>query len=152
KLTGHQGWVGRIALTPDGSLLLSSGPDRLLRLWDANALKELAVLDGHQTGGPAPAISPHGGRAASARSQRLMLWNLRTRKGVQTSVVKDVTALAFTPDGNHVLTVKPGDNDLTVWSGHTLKEVGRREADGWFNGGLQFTRDGKHLIGKGDQG
>ena len=43
-LRGHNGWIGRIAWSPDGRMLASPSADKTIRLWDAEADECLRTL------------------------------------------------------------------------------------------------------------
>src|SRR5262245_25280917 len=63
---GHQDSVWALAVSPDGSRLLSSGGDRTVRLWDVETGRELGQLKGHKHWGVfCVAFSPDGRRAAA---------------------------------------------------------------------------------------
>ncbi|NJN75049.1 MAG: WD40 repeat domain-containing protein [Synechococcaceae cyanobacterium RL_1_2] len=55
ELTGHSGWILAVALSADGSRLVSGGSDRQLKLWDLAQKRELVTLQGH--GHPIQAIA-----------------------------------------------------------------------------------------------
>lgn len=44
-LTGHQGGITAIALSSDGNTLVSSGRDRVLRVWDLEAREPIFVIE-----------------------------------------------------------------------------------------------------------
>lgn len=46
ELTGHDGPVLKIDLSPDGKLLVSSSGDGTVRIWDLTKRKELRSIDG----------------------------------------------------------------------------------------------------------
>jgi WD40 repeat protein/tRNA A-37 threonylcarbamoyl transferase component Bud32 len=75
--TGHSGWLGRLAISPDGRRVLSGSADRSVRLWDVATGKELYQFDGHK--GPVydVAFSPDGRFAVSASWDRTVrIWKL----------------------------------------------------------------------------
>lgn len=45
KLGGHQDWVQRVAISPNGKLAASSANDRTVRFWDLNSNKQVAILN-----------------------------------------------------------------------------------------------------------
>jgi hypothetical protein len=47
RLIGHQGEIGRVVFSSDGTQIATSGEDGTARLWDLNG-NQLAVMEGHQ--------------------------------------------------------------------------------------------------------
>jgi WD40 repeat protein len=76
-LNGHWGWVGRLAISPDGRRILSGSADMTVRLWDAATGKELQRYDGHQAPVYDVAFSPDGLFAVSASwDKTVRIWRL----------------------------------------------------------------------------
>ena len=48
KLTGHQGLVRSVAVTPDGRYIVSGSDDKTVRVWERDTGKEVQKLTGHQ--------------------------------------------------------------------------------------------------------
>lgn len=85
----HDGWIRDIAITPDGSLLLSVGDDLRLMIRNAETGETLHTLSGHAPKSPqgyfntiySVAVTPDGRTAATAdRIGDVCLWNLDTGK------------------------------------------------------------------------
>jgi WD40 repeat protein len=76
----HSGWVGGVALSPDGATLASACSDCTARLWNPKTGKELGKLEGHSNALSSIAISPSGEQLATGSfDQTAKLWNVATR-------------------------------------------------------------------------
>jgi WD40 repeat protein len=72
-----------VVFSPDSTQILTSGPDKTLRLWDAKSGKELQVLKGH-TEPPSAWFSPDGKQALSySLDQTIRLWDLKSGQEVR---------------------------------------------------------------------
>jgi WD40 repeat protein len=60
KLTGHEGAVVCVAVSPDGALLASGGTDRTVRVYRADTGAQLACYAGHDKGVRSVAFAPTG--------------------------------------------------------------------------------------------
>src|SRR5262249_29585247 len=67
---GHTAGVGSLALTKDGSKLLSGSNDKTLRLWDVATGQEIRRFVGHTDFVFRVALSPDGRRAVSTADYR----------------------------------------------------------------------------------
>ena len=126
SVSGHDGWVRKLAMTPDRSRLATVGDDMRLIIWDAEGRGQLAVLRGHEARVPegylsalyALAISPDGTLAATGdRAGFVRVWDLvgfRQVAGFRAAdfytfdpvkrarAIGGVRGLAFSPDGSRL--------------------------------------------------
>ena len=122
-VNAHDGWVRKLALTANGSRVLTIGDDMRLRVWDADRGTELATLAGHDPKVPegylsaiyALAVSTDGKYAATGdRAGFVRVWDLTamcqtagfraaelyTFDSVKRArAIGGVRGLAFSPDG-----------------------------------------------------
>ncbi len=153
-LSGH-GSLSSMALSPDGTLLASTGGwgDETVTLWDAATRTRIATLEGHTSSVTSVSFSSDGALLASGSWDRTVkLWNVGTRELVGTleGHTSGVNAVAFTSDGA-TLASAGGRNDATV----RLWDVGAHELIGTLEGhtnevrSVAFTSDGATLASAG---
>jgi len=155
----HEGTrISALAVTPDGSLLASSGgffDDHVwhgtVRLWSLPEGRPLATLEGADWASPL-AVTPDGALLASAGDfGTVRLWSLPEGRPLATlrSGFSSVQALAVTPDG--ALLASTGYDGTRLWSlpeGRPLATLkGRRNAHL-----LAVTPDGALLANAGTDG
>ncbi|MEC4849400.1 MAG: TIR domain-containing protein, partial [Jaaginema sp. PMC 1079.18] len=100
RLIGHQGWVNRIAFSPDGQTLASASDDNTIKLWNLRG-EELHSLTGHQDEVNRIVFSPDGQVLASAsKDGTIKLWNLQGQELHSLAAHQDaVSSIIFSPDG-----------------------------------------------------
>src|SRR5262249_3893507 len=155
---GKDGFVNKVAFTPDGKQILVSGTDGTLRLWDARAGKEVRryLIPVARKGSPvlAMALSPDGRRVTSvsetgAGLRTVIAWDvapgqrLLQREGQPPSFDN---VLPFSPDSTLVPEVSDGQLRLyEVTTGRlllTLEPPGGRPADR-LEEAVAFSPDGR---------
>ncbi|KAG8950697.1 hypothetical protein FRC03_012786 [Tulasnella sp. 419] len=145
--------VMSIAISPDGSRIISSSSGSGAVVWDMGsswASPSWGNDDSSEKVHTGPvrsvAFSPDGSKFASAADDTVVLWDIPHRTPIHTleSHQDKVTSVAFSTDGKYVAS---GSNDksIIVWdveSGEPIKTIG-------FNGqvrGLAFSLDGLYLV------
>jgi hypothetical protein len=126
SVAAHDGWVRKLALTPDGTRVVSVGDDMRVRVHDAGTGALVATLSGHAGRTPegylsalyAVAVSPDGRHVASGdRAGFVRVWELGSGKMVaelraaelytfddqkRARAMGGVRGLAFSPNGSRV--------------------------------------------------
>jgi len=69
-LKGHAGSVISIAVSPDGTRILTGSTDGAAKIWDMNTGQDLLTLKGHKGYITAVAFSPDGRRIATGSEIR----------------------------------------------------------------------------------
>src|SRR5579883_3098593 len=145
----HGDVIQDLAFSPDGKILASCGYDRLIKLWDMTAKKELNVLKDHSDSVYGVAFSPDGRLLASAAADRAVkVWDVATGRRLYTlgESTDWVYAVAWSPDGRH-LAGAGVDKSIRVWQasaegGRIVQSVFAHEAPVLR---LAFTSDGSTL-------
>ncbi|MDD4652396.1 MAG: TIR domain-containing protein [Methanothrix sp.] len=121
KLTGHEGFVNSVAVSPDGKWAASGSDDDTVKVWDLKSGKCRKTLNGHKKRVTSVAITPDGGQILSGSDdETVRVWNVKTgqervKLEEHTSYVRSLTALK---DGNHVLSsqdIYQGVINLKLW-------------------------------------
>jgi RNA polymerase sigma factor (sigma-70 family) len=148
---GHEGPATAVAFAPDGATVVTGGEDHTVRVWDPATGKQRRKLIGHRNAVRCVAVGPHGKAASAALDGRVLVWDTKRGKLVRR-LSAEVTALAFSPDGNTLTAaVEPprkvwwqdstDPRSARRWDLKTGRDLGRLDA----TGSLALSSDGKLL-------
>jgi hypothetical protein len=113
RFPGPGGPLSCFAATPDGRLAVTSGPDRLVHVWDVAAGTETATLRDLGAPAVAAALSPAGDNVIAYDGDRKgLLWHLPQQVLRATYGFPDVRAIAFASDGNHLALAFESGNSI----------------------------------------
>ncbi|NEQ10722.1 MAG: WD40 repeat domain-containing protein, partial [Moorea sp. SIO4E2] len=147
-LSGHGDSVNAVAVTPDGTMVISGSSDHTVKVWDLNTGAEIRTLTGHSAPVNAVAVTPDGTKVISGASDNTVrVWSLATGKEILkfNGHSHSVNAVGVTPDGTRVIS-GASDNTVKVWNSGTGTEILT------FNGhstpivALAITPDGKKAV------
>lgn len=146
---GHRDLIFDVAFSPDGELIVSSGADDRILLWEANG-KLLGTVGKHTESILAVTFSPDGEIIASGSDDgKVRLW---TTEGVLYRTLsahnRTVNRIVYSPDGELIVSVSE-DKKALIWSsdGKLIQELLGHKA------GLTevaISRDGE-VIATGDR-
>jgi len=100
KLPDRAGFDDGLTFSPDGTLLVTAGVDKKVRVWDAATGKELATLTGHTGGVHCITISPDGKYLATGGDDKVVIvWNLTNNERVYSLGELDdvITSISLVP-------------------------------------------------------
>jgi WD40 repeat protein len=136
--------------TPDGKLLITSGYDGTVRVWDAKTYQALRALPGHTGKVGAVRVTPDGLHAITAGDSTLRIWRLPDGKPEQTIDVSPARAytVAIAPAGDRFVGGLSGGN-AGLWA-----LDGTRLATITHGGGpiltVAFSPDGQQIVTAGE--
>lgn len=145
KDTGRAKPVRCLAISPDGSLVVSGLLDSTLQIWDAVTGNDMLKLKGHIEAVDAVIFSPDGSRLVSSSYGSIIIWDpvtgqsllkLDTRRGTAKS-------LSFSPNGSLVL-AGMSEGGVRTWDVHTGVESIPLEPNGLLVAAA-FSLDGKRV-------
>ncbi|KAF5372434.1 hypothetical protein D9757_009930 [Collybiopsis confluens] len=140
--------ITTVALSPDGSKIVSGSYDETVRIWDAVAGQQLAQLGGHTGGVTSVAFSPDGSKIVSGSyDETVRIWDAVA--GQQLAQLGGhtggVTSVAFSPDGSKIVSGSY-DETVRIWdavAGQQLAQLGGH------TGGVTsvaFSPDGSKIV------
>jgi WD40 repeat protein len=152
-------WGGaRIALSPDGKILATEGPNHTIILWDLNRREPIGQpLEGHARSVTSLAFSPDGTMLVSGGADPpIILWDVAGHQTTAIPLLIDtcygVDRVVFSPDEDTFACVTYGDNTVVVWDVMTYQLKASFPASTYFwNPGstIAFSPDGKILASGG---
>ena len=161
---GHAGFVSCVALSADGTRLVTGSADGTAKIWDAESARELLTLKGHCGGVSCVALSPdskrvlagHGWTSSSMiRKNHTIVKAWDVESGKELSGLwrgQRVLDLAVSPDGNRVATAlfhSPYPPRPTIWDIQTWRELRELGTGRQMTQCVVFSPDGK-CIATGD--
>ncbi len=152
RFFGHSDLIPSIAVSPNGSLLLTGSYDGTARLWDLNTGRQIRVFPNHDDFFLAVAFSPDGTQVLTgSRDKTAKLWDVQSGAELREFAghTSPVRSVSFSPDGTQVLT---GSADAAkLWDASTGQEV-RTFVGHTFLGltfdveGVAFSPDGTQVL------
>ena len=146
-LEGHTWRVEALALTPDGTRLVSASADTTLRVWDIQSGRSLHTLEGHSAGVWSVAVTPDGTRALSASwDKTVRVWDLKTSRALRTlkGHTDAVHSVAATPYGTCAVSAS-GDGTLRLWDLESGRQLASFECNDRARS-CAFSPDGRTLV------
>jgi len=163
---GHTDRVWAMALSTDGTLALSGGPDRTVRLWDVASGRELRRFPGHQSFVAAVALSTDNrlglsgggwwlvdGKWENGVDPAIRLWDLGSGQEVRRldGHTGQVTGLGFTNDGRRAIS-SSDDASVRLWELETGLEIHRMIGHSGAISEVTLTPDNLKAVSAGADG
>lgn len=117
SLQTDNSFVRAIAITPDGTKMVSGLGDKSLIVWDMKTGTPLKTLPGHKGSVDAVAVTKDGKQIVSASTDStIKIWNIETGENIDTFIghQSSIRAIAITPDGKNLVSASH-DTTLKVW-------------------------------------
>lgn len=117
SLQTDNSFVHAIAITPDGTKMVSGLGDKSLIVWDMKTGTPLKTLTGHNGSVDAVAVTKDGKQIVSASTDStIKIWNIETGENIDTFTghQSSIRAIAITPDGKNIVSASH-DTTLKVW-------------------------------------
>ncbi len=152
--SGHKGMITDCAFNPKGDIIVSSGMDRQLKIWDVKTAKEISTLGGHNHEVTGCAFSPDGKRiVSSSKDGTVRIWEVGTSReiitigeasGDQLSEVTFMTCCAFSPDGQYIAA---GDSEgkIKLWDADNREMILDFQGHRSWIVQLEFSHDWKQI-------
>ncbi len=109
---GHEAWIQSVAVSPDGTQLLTGSRDKTARLWDVATGREIRQLAGTPVGREmemragikAVAFSKDGSQALTTSWSVARIFDVATGRVLVKAPTIPTLSAAFSPDGKHFAT------------------------------------------------
>jgi WD40 repeat protein/tetratricopeptide (TPR) repeat protein len=146
-IKAHQKLARRVAISPDGRLLLSASFDSSVKCWDLATTHQVRAFSEHTDSVWDVAFGPDGRTYSAGMDGALWVWNIESGNpiGSYSAPSQRLSSMALSADG---VTLAAGslEGDVYVWN-TTTDQPSRTLASGHRDavGGLAFNSDGSIL-------
>lgn len=144
----HHGWVKAVAISKDGTMLISGGEDGQLIEWDANTGKEIRRLDGNSGGITSLAVDSNTGALLSGSMDgTLILWGLQTGNLLRrfSGPGSPVTSVAIST-GKPLIVTGYKDGTVILWDLNNSEKIKQIESNGFEIVAVAISRDGSWML------
>jgi WD40 repeat protein len=124
QLPGHLDEISSLAISSDGSRVVSGSRDRTMRVWDGRTFEELGLCE-HEDEINSVVFSPDSSLIASGSDDcTVWIWNARSLEKVTrlTGHKKLVSSVALFPDGTHIASAS-FDCTVRMWDARTYEPL-----------------------------
>ncbi|MGD2357205.1 hypothetical protein ACP8WR_13975 [Mycolicibacterium nivoides] len=144
--------IKTVALSPDGSRVVSGGGDKTVRLWGVDG-QPIGEPMRHEDKVTSVAFSPDGSRIVSGGEDKTVrLWGVDGQPIGEPMRHEDkVTSVAFSPDGTRVAS-GGDDGTVRVWDVRTWSQVGSPLIHPGSVNTVAFSPDGTRVASGGQDG
>ena len=135
-----------VAVTPDGSQIVTGGSNGKVHVWSMSSGEEVKVLEGHSNWINGVAVTPDGTRVVSCSGDNTVrVWDMHTGEAVFVLEGHEasVCEVAVTPDSSKVVSTSP-DDGIRVWDVSTGMEVLAVKSPGIRS--MVITKDGSQIV------
>ncbi len=147
SIAAHAGLVLAAKYSDDGSVLVSIGADRALRVWNpSKGEREQEIVVRFDLN--CLAVNSTGSMAATNGPEHAtVIWNLRSGKELHRIVGHDgaTVAIAFSHDGNRIVT-SSDDRILRIFDASNYKQLRQIEGNHCRANSVHFTNDDKLVV------
>jgi WD40 repeat protein len=124
ELSGHEGDIMSLAISSDGSQIVSGSRDWTMRVWDGRTFEEIGLCE-HEHVVRSVAFSPDSSLIASGSDDcTVCIWNARSLEKVTGLAGHEglITSVAFFPDGTRIASAS-SDRTLRMWDARTYESL-----------------------------
>ncbi|MGE0133204.1 MAG: serine/threonine-protein kinase [Blastocatellales bacterium] len=148
---GHKSAARRVAISPDGRLLATSGVDYEVIIWEFARRERVKTLSEHTDIVGALAFAPDGKwLVTGSHDQRLIVWDTLSWRKIKEMSFQEgrVSAADFSPDGSRLAASILGASTAStlVWRTSDWFQVGKLPIAAHWTARLIFAHDGRRLI------
>ena len=144
-LDEHSGQIFGVAVTPDGTRVVSCSGDKTVCVWDMHTGEAVFVLAGHEGNVYEVAVTPDSSKVVSTSPHDgIRVWDLST--GMEVLAVKSsgILSMVITKDGSQIVTCS--GEELCVWDLVTGKQEMQWPCCVKTPRALAVTPDGCHVV------
>ncbi|PVG00496.1 YVTN repeat-like/Quino protein amine dehydrogenase [Serendipita vermifera] len=145
-MKGHMGSVCSIALSPDGSKIVSGSSDKTVRIWDSTTSEAVATLKGHLSSITSMDFSSDGLHIVSgSEDNTASIWDAASGKFIVTvEVHSPITSVKFSPD--EWCLVCGHQIGMSLWNWRTGTEITHFGLDIGYTTSVSFSPDGRRVV------
>jgi len=152
-LTDNEYKISSVAFSPDGQHIAASGGGKIVWLWDTKTGKALhEFLTDYEYGTSSVAFSPNGHHVISGGGKTVHIWDVKTGAQVGKTLTDDaelfdIRSVAFSPDGQLIVTANGDANTVKIWDVKTgtARGTSLMKHAGSVNS-VVFSPDGQRII------